>query len=87
MNDFDAQLKAFRAGGVRRLVIVTDGVFSMDGYFAKLQDIRRLADAHDALILVDGCHATGFIGPEGSGAPALASCQAASEPAMPAPMM
>ena len=69
MNDLEAQLKAARADGARRVVIVTDGVFSMDGYFAKLQDIRTLADAHDALIMVDDCHATGFIGPQGRGTP------------------
>ena len=56
----------------RRIVIVTDGVFSMDGYFAKLGEIRKLADTYDALILVDDCHATGFIGPQGRGTPARA---------------
>ncbi len=69
MEDLETQLKAARAAGARRIVIVTDGVFSMDGYFAKLDDIRKLADAHDALIMVDDCHATGFIGPEGRGTP------------------
>ncbi len=69
MEDLETQLKAARAAGARRIVIVTDGVFSMDGYFAKLDDIRKLADAHDALIMVDDCHATGFIGPKGRGTP------------------
>lgn len=69
MNDLEAQLKAARGGGARRVIIVTDGVFSMDGYFAKLEEIRALADRHDALIMVDDCHATGFIGPEGRGTP------------------
>jgi glycine C-acetyltransferase len=69
MDDLEAQVKAARAGGARRVIIVTDGVFSMDGYFAKLQDIRRIADAHDALVMVDDCHATGFIGPQGRGTP------------------
>ena len=69
MNDLETQLKAARSGGARRVIIVTDGVFSMDGYFAKLQDIRSLADAHDALVMVDDCHATGFIGPQGRGTP------------------
>ena len=69
MNDLEAQLKAARDGGARRIVIVTDGVFSMDGYFAKLADIRALADRFDALVMVDDCHATGFIGPEGRGTP------------------
>ncbi len=72
MDDLEKQLKEARAQGARRVVIATDGVFSMDGYFAKLADIRRLADAYDALILVDDCHATGFIGPQGRGTPALA---------------
>lgn len=69
MSDLETQLKAARVDGARRLVIVTDGVFSMDGYFAKLPDIRKLADTHDALIMVDDCHATGFIGPQGRGTP------------------
>ncbi|MFN4141284.1 glycine C-acetyltransferase [Aestuariivirga sp.] len=69
MNDLEAQLKAAREGGARRVIIVTDGVFSMDGYFAKLAEIRSLADRFDALVMVDDCHATGFIGPEGRGTP------------------
>ena len=69
MNDLEAQLKAAREGGARRIIVVTDGVFSMDGYFAKLQDVRALADRFDALVMVDDCHATGFIGPEGRGTP------------------
>ena len=72
MADLEVKLKEARAGGARRIVIVTDGVFSMDGYFANLKDIRRLADAHDALIMVDDCHATGFIGPQGRGTHARA---------------
>jgi len=72
MDDLEKQLKEAKAHGARRVVIATDGVFSMDGYFAKLKDIRRLADAHDALILVDDCHATGFTGPQGRGTPARA---------------
>jgi glycine C-acetyltransferase len=69
MDDLETQLKAAREGSARRLVIVTDGVFSMDGYFAKLGEIRALADRYDALIMVDDCHATGFIGPQGRGTP------------------
>ena len=72
MDDLEKQLKEARANGARRVVVVTDGVFSMDGYFARLADIRRLADAHDALVMVDDCHATGFIGPQGRGTPARA---------------
>ena len=69
MNDLEAQLKAAREGGARRIIVVTDGVFSMDGYFARLGEIRALADRFDALVMVDDCHATGFIGPEGRGTP------------------
>ncbi len=72
MEDLEKQLKAARGEGARRVIIVTDGVFSMDGYFARLGDISKLADAYDALILVDDCHATGFIGPQGRGTPARA---------------
>ncbi len=72
MDDLEKQLKEARGQGARRVIIVTDGVFSMDGYFAKLGDIRRLADRYDALIMVDDCHATGFIGPKGRGTPARA---------------
>jgi glycine C-acetyltransferase len=65
MADLEAQLRLARDQAKRRIVIVTDGVFSMDGYFAKLGEIRKLADTYDALILVDDCHATGFTGPQG----------------------
>ena len=53
--------------GARHKVIVTDGVFSMDGSFAKLDSIVDLAKKYDALIMVDDCHATGFIGKQGKG--------------------
>ena len=72
MVDLEAQLQLAKTQGKRRIVIVTDGVFSMDGYFAKLGDIRKLADTYDALIMVDDCHATGFTGPKGRGTPARA---------------
>jgi glycine C-acetyltransferase len=72
MNDLEVQLKAAKAGNARRIIIVTDGVFSMDGYFADLKSIRSLADKFDALVMVDDCHASGFIGPEGRGTPARA---------------
>jgi glycine C-acetyltransferase len=72
MNDLEAQLLAAKAANTRRIIIVTDGVFSMDGYFADLRSIRALADKHDALIMVDDCHATGFVGPQGRGTPARA---------------
>ncbi len=72
MNDLEKQLQAAKAENARRIVIVTDGVFSMDGYYANLPDIRKLADKYDALIMVDDCHATGFTGPQGRGTPARA---------------
>jgi glycine C-acetyltransferase len=72
MADLEVQLQKARAESKRRIVIVTDGVFSMDGYFAKLGDIRALADKYDAMIMVDDCHATGFTGPQGRGTPARA---------------
>jgi glycine C-acetyltransferase len=67
MADLEAQLKQARADGARDIVIATDGAFSMDGYIAKLDEIRALADQYDALIMVDDCHATGFLGPQGRG--------------------
>ena len=67
MADLEAQLKAADAAGARTKLIVTDGVFSMDGYVAQLDKICDLADQYDALVLVDECHATGFIGATGRG--------------------
>jgi glycine C-acetyltransferase len=67
MDDLETQLKAARADGAREIVIATDGAFSMDGYIAKLKDIRALADRYQALIMVDDCHATGFLGDKGRG--------------------
>jgi glycine C-acetyltransferase len=72
MNDLEGQLKAATEAKARRIIIVTDGVFSMDGYFADLKSIRTLADRYDALVMVDDCHATGFVGPQGRGTPARA---------------
>ncbi len=65
MADLETQLKA--AEGARFKIIVTDGVFSMDGYVAQLDKICDLADQYDALVMVDECHATGFIGKNGRG--------------------
>ena len=70
MNDLEAQLRAARADGARHIMIATDGVFSMDGTLAKLPEIRALADQFDAIVMVDDCHATGFMGPKGQGTPA-----------------
>ena len=72
MEDLRAQLVQARAEGARFILIATDGVFSMDGYLAKLREIRALADEFEAMIMVDDCHATGFMGPGGRGTPALA---------------
>jgi len=65
MADLEEQLKA--ASGSRFKIIVTDGVFSMDGYVAQLDKICDLADKYNALVMVDECHATGFIGKTGRG--------------------
>jgi glycine C-acetyltransferase len=72
MADLEAQLKAARADGARFLMIATDGVFSMDGFYANLPDIRALADRYGAMVMVDDCHATGFTGPRGAGTPTRA---------------
>jgi glycine C-acetyltransferase len=65
MADLEAQLKA--AAGARTRLIATDGVFSMDGDMARLDEITRLAQDHDAMVMVDDSHATGFVGPTGRG--------------------
>jgi len=69
MNDLEAWLKQAREDGARHIMIATDGVFSMDGYLAKLPEIRALADKYDAVVMVDDCHATGFMGATGAGTP------------------
>ena len=69
MADLEAQLEA--AAGARYRMIATDGVFSMDGFVAPLDHIVELADAHDALVMVDDSHAVGFVGPTGAGTPEL----------------
>jgi len=70
MENLEEQLKLAKNNGARFIMIATDGVFSMDGYLAKLPDITALAQQYDALVMVDDCHATGFMGPKGSGTPA-----------------
>ncbi len=67
MTDLEVQLKQARLDGARHILIVTDGVFSMDGYIAKLPEICDLADKYDALTMVDDCHSTGFMGEGGRG--------------------
>ncbi len=69
MDDLEKQLKHAGADGARTKLIVTDGVFSMDGYIAKLDKICALADKYDALVMVDDAHATGFMGAGGKGTP------------------
>lgn len=66
-NMEDLEKKLIEAKGSRTKAIVTDGVFSMDGTIAKLDRICELADQYDALVIVDDCHATGFIGENGKG--------------------
>ena len=65
MNDLESQLK--KTDKARLRLIATDGVFSMDGYIAKLNEITRLAREYDAMVMVDDSHATGFIGKTGRG--------------------
>ncbi|MCR9266565.1 MAG: glycine C-acetyltransferase [Alphaproteobacteria bacterium] len=69
MDDLETQLKQARADGARHILIVTDGVFSMDGYIAKLPEIVALAKRYDAMTMVDDCHAHGFMGAKGRGTP------------------
>lgn len=67
MADLEEQLKAATEAGTRHKLIVTDGVFSMDGVIANLKGICDLADKYDAMVMVDDCHATGFVGENGRG--------------------
>lgn len=67
MADLKAQLEA--AAGCRFKLVVTDGVFSMDGYIAKLPEVCDLAEKHGAMVMVDDSHAVGFVGPKGRGTP------------------
>ena len=73
MSDLEAQLAD--ASGARRRLVVTDGVFSMDGYLAPLADICDLAEKYDAMVMVDDSHAVGFVGATGAGTPELAGVQ------------
>ena len=67
MEDLEAKLKEAKVGGARRILITTDGVFSMDGTIAQLDKICDLADKYDAMVHHDDCHAVGFIGKTGRG--------------------
>ena len=67
MADLEVQLKQARADGVRDILITSDGVFSMDGFIAPLAEITELAARYGALVHIDECHATGFLGASGRG--------------------
>ncbi|BBO25676.1 2-amino-3-ketobutyrate coenzyme A ligase [Alteromonas sp. I4] len=67
MQALEEQLKQARADGARFILIATDGVFSMDGIIANLKGVCDLADKYDAMVMVDDCHATGFLGDNGRG--------------------
>ena len=67
MDDLRAQLTDARASGCKKIIIATDGVFSMDGYIANLKAVCDLADEFDALVMVDDSHAVGFMGAHGKG--------------------
>jgi len=75
MVDLEAKLKEANDAGARHVLIATDGVFSMDGVIADLPGICDLADKYDALVMVDDCHATGFLGPGGRGTAAFHDVQ------------
>jgi glycine C-acetyltransferase len=67
MADLEKQLQQARADGARTILVTTDGVFSMDGFIAPLDEITTLARKYDALVHIDECHATGFLGATGRG--------------------
>ena len=71
MNDLETQLKQARADGARHIMIATDGVFSMDGTIAKLDEVVVLKKKYEALLMVDDCHSTGFLGEGGRGTAAF----------------
>ena len=75
MDDLKTQLQAAKDAGARNIMIATDGVFSMDGYIANLPAICDLADEFEALVMVDDCHSTGFLGPGGRGTAAFHNCE------------
>lgn len=69
MADLEKQLSDAKAAGAKQIIIVTDGAFSMDGTIAKLDEICKIADANEALVMTDECHSTGFLGKTGRGVP------------------
>ena len=74
MADLEAQLQAAEAAGARFKLITTDGVFSMDGTIARLDEICDLADRYNALVHFDDCHASGFVGAKGRGTHEYRNC-------------
>lgn len=74
MNALEETVKQARSEGARRVLIVSDGAFSMDGIVAQVDKICDVADAHDAMVMIDECHATGFMGPTGRGTHELQRC-------------
>jgi glycine C-acetyltransferase len=71
MDELETQLRQADADGARFKLIITDGVFSMDGYIARLPEICDLAERYGAIVAIDDCHATGHLGEKGRGTPAL----------------
>lgn len=69
MADLEKQLQDAKAAGVKQMIVVTDGAFSMDGTIAQMDKICDLADKHEALVMTDECHSSGFIGKTGRGVP------------------
>jgi glycine C-acetyltransferase len=69
VRDLDAKIVEAKAVGARRILVVTDGVFSMDGDVADLKAVCDVADRHGAMVMVDDSHATGFVGKTGRGTP------------------
>lgn len=76
MDSLESELRKSDADGARFRLIVTDGVFSMDGHVAQLNDICALAERYGALVMVDDCHATGHIGTKGRGTPEFTGVRA-----------
>ena len=74
LEDLEAKLKEARRGGARQIMIATDGVFSMDGTIAPMDGICDLADKYEALVMMDDCHATGFLGDRGRGTHEYRGC-------------
>ncbi|WP_333819056.1 glycine C-acetyltransferase [Ohtaekwangia sp.] len=69
MADLEKQLQDAKAAGAKQMIVVTDGAFSMDGTIAQMDKICDLADKHEALVMTDECHSSGFIGKTGRGVP------------------